>query len=159
MTYYYAHAESGCAFLSQDPPEKVIPASSGCADLVDRLQYERGCKEFGIDPESHPDPCHETRRRIRLAVAAWAYEIHADPIMTDAEFDELALSVDLDRSTLRPDLDIWFWEHFSPDTAMWVHRHPEPEGLERIYQMMRGSRRSREASKPEAALLIWMIAA
>lgn len=138
MTYYYVHDESGCAFLSQESPDDVM--RDPCVELVDRDGYLRACKAYGEKPEPHPDPCQETRRRIRVAVAAWAYEVHNDPIMSDAEFDELALSIDLDRSTARGDLDEWFANHFQPDTGMWVHQHPEKAGLERIYRMLRRSK-------------------
>ena len=84
--------------------------------------------------------CTETRNRIRLSVAAWAYERHDHPIMSDAEFDHLALSIDLNKSTSRPDLDDWWRDNFNPSTGMWVLRHPESEGLERIYQTMHASR-------------------
>lgn len=82
--------------------------------------------------------CPETRRRIRIAVAAWAYEVHADPIMSDAEFDALAREIELDRSTANSDMDAWFTEHFSPDTGSWVHAHPDKAGLERVYRQLRG---------------------
>lgn len=81
--------------------------------------------------------CTETRNRIRLSVAAWAYETHDDPLMSDAEFDHLALSIDLRTATARPDLDEWWRENFHPSTGMWVLRHPEKDGLERIYRMLR----------------------
>ena len=83
--------------------------------------------------------CQQTRARIRLAVAAWAYEVHDDPILTDAEFDALALSIDVRESTSRPDLDEWFRENFNPSTGMWVHNHPETTALESIYRMIRRS--------------------
>lgn len=93
----------------------------------------------------------ETRRRIRVAVAAWAYEVHNDPIMSDAEFDELARQIDLDQSTARGDLDEWFANHFHPDTGIWVHDHPEKDGLERVYQMLRRSKVD--------PFVVWLLAA
>lgn len=75
----------------------------------------------------------EIRNRIRVAVAAYAYEIENDPIMSDADFDKLAASIDPDIETGNSDLDHFFWTFFSPDTGMWVHDHPEIEGLRRIY--------------------------
>jgi hypothetical protein len=81
--------------------------------------------------------CPETRRRIRVAVAAWAYEIHDDPLMSDAEFDTLAREIDVDRSTANSDMDRWFATEFSPDTGQWVHRHPDKDGLERVYRQLR----------------------
>ena len=86
------------------------------------------------------DHCPETRARIRLAVAAWAYEHHDDPLMNDDEFDRLALTIDVRKSTSRPDLDEFFRQHFNPSTVMWVLNHPDKAGLERIYQMVRGGR-------------------
>lgn len=76
--------------------------------------------------------CLETRRRIRLAIAAYAYEVLMDPIMTDSEFDDLARSVDLSVSTRRPDLDKWFRSRFSPHTGMWIHSHPDRARVEQL---------------------------
>lgn len=94
--------------------------------------------------------CTETRNRIRVAVAAWAYEVRNDPIMSDAEFDALARSIDLGRSTQNQDMDQWFQENFNPNTGLWVYLHPDKGGLERIYRMFVGSKRS--------AFLIWLVA-
>ena len=107
--------------------------------------------------------CPETRRRIRVAVAAWAYEVHNDPLMSDAEFDALAREIDVDRSTANSHLDQWFALNFNPDTGMWVHDHPEPEGLERIYRMLRGPKLRPFPSPRQLVLIlddplhIWMV--
>lgn len=76
--------------------------------------------------------CDETRRRIRLTVAAFAYEILHRTIMSDSEFDELAKSIDLSIDTRRPDLDKWFRENFDPFTGMWIHGHPERRRVEQL---------------------------
>lgn len=81
--------------------------------------------------------CEETRKRVRLTVAAWAYEKHNDPIMSDAEYDQLALSIDLRKTTSRPDLDDWWRENFNPSTGMWVFRHPEVDIVEKAYRLLR----------------------
>ena len=81
--------------------------------------------------------CPETRRRIRVAVAAWAYEVHADPLMSDAEFDALAREIDVDRSTANSEMDRWFLENFNPDTGIWVNQHAGKDGLERVYRLLR----------------------
>lgn len=91
--------------------------------------------------EEEADPysakvCDETRRRIRLSVAAYAYEYLGQPTMTDAEFDKLATSIDLSIDTRRPDLDKWFRDNFEPHTGMWVHKHPERHKLKRIANML-----------------------
>lgn len=81
--------------------------------------------------------CQETRNRIHVAVAAYAYEVKSDPILTDAEFDQLAEIIDPSVDTGRPDVDEFFRQFFDPSTGMWVNQHPEPEGLERIYKLMK----------------------
>jgi hypothetical protein len=75
----------------------------------------------------------ERRRRIRLSVAAYAYEYYDHSIMSDAEFDSLALEVDLDVKTGYRKLDNWFEKNFMADSGMWVRRHPDKKGLENIY--------------------------
>lgn len=80
-----------------------------------------------------PEHCFETRLRIRVSVAAYAYEIEDDPIMSDAEFDRLAGYVNLKRSTGRPDLDQWFRDNFCPVSGMWIRHHPEIERIGEIY--------------------------
>lgn len=78
----------------------------------------------------------ETRKRIRVAVAAWAYEVMQTPIMTDAEFDKLAESIDLSIDTRRPDLDKWFRKNFQSYTGSWVHGHPDRTRLNQIAEMI-----------------------
>ena len=81
-----------------------------------------------------PEINAETRKRIRVALAAYAYEINSNPIMNDGEFDELAKSIDLSIDTRRPDLDKWFRENFQSHTGSWIHSHPEKEKLEWILE-------------------------
>lgn len=77
--------------------------------------------------------CQETRNRIKLAVAAWAYETGRAPIMTDHEFDALARTIDTNFKTGNEEMDHFFWSEFDPDTGMWVHRHPDLPGLQNLY--------------------------
>lgn len=100
--------------------------------------------------------CEETQLRIRVAVYAWAYEVHDDPLVSDAVFDHTARKVDLERSTSRPDIDEWFRDNFNPSTGVWVRSHPEPEGLERIYRMLRADIGRTITGN---ALHVWMVAA
>lgn len=78
--------------------------------------------------------CRETRRRIRLAVAAYAYEFEDDPVMTDAEFDRIAMEIDPDAPTGNLVLDKFFMLFFEPATGMWVRNHPDIPGLKRLYE-------------------------
>lgn len=63
--------------------------------------------------------------RFQIAMAAYAYEALSHPIMSDSEFDKLALEVDLSIDTRRPDLDEWFRKEYQPHTGSWIWRHPE----------------------------------
>lgn len=67
----------------------------------------------------------ETKIRMVLTAAAYAYEIEDDPIMNDNTFDAMCKQVDLTVDTTRPDLDSFFREHFDPSTGVWIHHHPE----------------------------------
>lgn len=71
--------------------------------------------------------------RIKLAVAAYAYEVKNDEIMSDGDFDKLALTVDLSVKT-GSWLDVWFEKNYSPDTGQWIHKHPDTKGIANIYE-------------------------
>ena len=76
----------------------------------------------------------EIRNRIRLSVAAYAYEYKDDPIMSDDEFDSLAKSINPNEKTGKRKLDNFFKNQFATDTGMWIHKHPERNKLEHIYK-------------------------
>ena len=76
----------------------------------------------------------EIRNRIRLSVAAYAYEYKDDPIMSDNEFDSLARSIDVTKKTGHKKLDKFFKTHFMPDTGMWIRNHPDLSGIKFIYE-------------------------
>lgn len=76
----------------------------------------------------------EIRNRIRIAVAAYAYEVLDAPIMSDAEFDRLALQIDPQKDTGEPELDAFFFCDFDPSTGVWVHQHPDLAGIARLYE-------------------------
>ena len=75
----------------------------------------------------------ERRNRIRLSVAAYAYEMHDDPVMSDAEFDALADKINVQVVTGNEMMDDFFREHFSPYTGQWIHKHPNKAKLDDIY--------------------------
>ena len=76
----------------------------------------------------------ERHRRIKLSVAAYAYEFHSNSIMSDADFDELCQKIDTTVDTENEVLDKFFREDFDPSTGMWIHKHPDLTGIERIYK-------------------------
>lgn len=76
----------------------------------------------------------EIRNRIRLSVAAYAYEVQNNPIMSDADFDALAESIDPQVLTGHAQIDLFFLWDFSPETGIWIHHHPELAEVGRVYE-------------------------
>jgi hypothetical protein len=76
----------------------------------------------------------ERHRRIKLSVAAYAYEFYSDSIMSDGDYDKLALQIDKSVSTDNEIMDAFFKKEFEPDTGQWIHKHPDLVNLERIYK-------------------------
>lgn len=74
----------------------------------------------------------ERRIRIRLCVAAYAYEIANAPLMSDAAFDALAMQSD--KSIVTGQHDMWWWSQFEPHTGQWIHTHPDLTGVARLYR-------------------------
>lgn len=75
----------------------------------------------------------EVKRRIGLSVAAYAYEIADTPICSDGTFDWLAAQINPKQGTCHPIVDEFFAHNFSPMTGMWIHQHPELEGIKRTF--------------------------
>lgn len=66
----------------------------------------------------------ERRNRILVTLYAYAYEIESNPLVSDADFDELCLKVNPNEPTGNEVLDTFFREEFSPHTGQWIHAHP-----------------------------------
>lgn len=71
--------------------------------------------------------------RIRAALAAYAYEIEADPIMTDGDYDALCALIDPTIKTGNAMLDQFFAREFTPDSGLWIYKHPEPDKLRAMF--------------------------
>ena len=89
-----------------------------------------------VSPLTAPGVDDERRRRIRVALAAYAYEIEDAPIMPDAEYDALARSINPAVSTGHAVLDAFFRKKFQPHTGAWVREHPGRERLAQIYRLL-----------------------
>lgn len=76
----------------------------------------------------------ERRKRICVALWAYAYEIRSASMVSDARFDEVCQSIDLAQSTGHAVLDAWFAEHFQPHTGQWIHSHPELDKVAKLYE-------------------------
>lgn len=75
----------------------------------------------------------ERRRRIKLAVAAYAYEVLNTEVISDQVFDKMCLEVDLKVDTGNKKLDSYFKKRFDPSTGQWIHKHPELDKIAAIY--------------------------
>jgi hypothetical protein len=87
----------------------------------------------------------ERRNRIKIAVAAYAYEIADSSIISDGEYDSLALKINPKMATIETymdkkakarynKLDKFFSEVFSPDTGQWIYKHPELDLVRQTYE-------------------------
>lgn len=88
----------------------------------------------------------ERRRRIRLAVWAYAYEKLNESLVDDHTFDAEAKLIDLTVATGHQQLDLWFRSNFTPDTGLWVNRHP---GARRLHQIATQIIKDRSAAWPD----------
>lgn len=76
----------------------------------------------------------ERRNRILLAVYAYAYEFCAHSIVSDAEYDALARTINPSIRTGHDSLDNFFATRYSADTGMWIYRHPEFHKVADLYE-------------------------
>ena len=68
---------------------------------------------------------NERRNRIKLAVAAYAYEVLDDPVMTDEQFDRLSRQINPTVVTGNLTLDVFFQTIWTPHSGQWVRQHPD----------------------------------
>jgi hypothetical protein len=79
----------------------------------------------------------EIRNRVRLTVAAYAYEFRNDSLMTDHEFDALALQIDPRISTGNDELDEFFRTEFVAFSGVWVRNHPDLTATRQAYERLK----------------------
>lgn len=64
--------------------------------------------------------------RIKIAIAAYLYEIKHESWISDHAFDQLALYVDKTKEIKTNHVcDEFFSTQFDPSTGMWIYQHPE----------------------------------
>ena len=78
----------------------------------------------------------ERRRRIRLSLWAYAYEMRGESLVSDKVFDEEARKVDLSVDTGNAKMDKWFKENFADYTGSWIGKHPELDKLAALYERL-----------------------
>jgi tRNA/tmRNA/rRNA uracil-C5-methylase (TrmA/RlmC/RlmD family) len=71
----------------------------------------------------------ERRRRIRVSVWAYAYELLDVSLVSDEQFDRECRLVDPKVSTGHRRLDEFFRKHFADYTGQWVRLHPDQARL------------------------------
>jgi hypothetical protein len=76
----------------------------------------------------------ERKKRIKAAVAAYAYEHRNESIMSDSDFDDLCYSIDPTIMTGDEVLDKFFKEVFQPHTGQWIWKYPKSK-LNKLYQL------------------------
>ena len=81
----------------------------------------------------------EKRNRIRLSLAAYAYEILDHSIMSDFEYDQLSKLINPMVMTDNIVLDVFFMGKFSADTGMWIHEHPELPKLAALFNRLQAA--------------------
>lgn len=74
----------------------------------------------------------EIKKRIKLCVWAYTYEMLDAPVASDAEFDKLVREIDLSVKTGNEEMDEYFKNNFIIDSGRWIHKHPDHEGLARL---------------------------
>jgi hypothetical protein len=82
----------------------------------------------------------EIKNRIDVAVYAYSYEIEHESLISDAEYDKLALSINPQVQTGNKVMDDFFLNEFDPCTGSWIYNHPNIEMLKRIYHIKRDYR-------------------
>lgn len=82
-----------------------------------------------------------------MSVAAYAYEMMDDPIMSDAAYDELSKLIDLSVDTGNEEMDNFFRTEFADYTGSWVRKHPDQARLHDLYVMKLNYLRNKEANK------------
>lgn len=82
----------------------------------------------------------EIRNRIKLSVAAYAYEFEGQSVMSDADFDTLSLKIDKTVKTGNKELDDFFQKEFDPSTGQWIHKHPQLDKVKEVYKRYYESR-------------------
>ena len=89
----------------------------------------------------------ERRIRMRLCVAAYAYEIAGAPVIDDSTYDALALQSDVTVQTGH--LDDWWQREFQPHTGQWIHTHPELRRVGELFMRLTATPAVHRASCPK----------
>jgi hypothetical protein len=76
----------------------------------------------------------DRKRRMDVALWAYAYEYENVSLVTDFEYDREAALIRPEMDTGHAVLDEFFRTEFAPHTGMWVRSHPERHKLAALYR-------------------------
>lgn len=88
---------------------------------------------------------------MQVSVWAYAYEFMDESMVPDHVFDREAKLIDPNMRTSYKGkdnraIDQFFREVFFPDSGMWIHKHPNLEGVERTYHALKAMKASKSRS-------------
>jgi len=79
---------------------------------------------------------NERRNRIRICIAAYAYEFKGRSILTQFDFDELCDRIHPDVDTGNLEIDQFFKTKYLPYQTSWIHWYPELDEIEKFYSSL-----------------------
>lgn len=89
----------------------------------------------------------ERKNRIKLAVYAYAYEYDSNSLISDHEFDKMCFAIDSSIDTGNSEMDKFFRTEFTPSTGMWIRKHPDIAGIQRVYRLMIDHNKERNSNE------------
>jgi len=78
---------------------------------------------------------NERRNRIRISIAAYAYEFKGRSIMTQFDYDELSDRIHPE-ANIGDETDEFFRDQYLPYETNWIHWHPKLEQIEQLYKSL-----------------------
>lgn len=81
-----------------------------------------------------------------MTAYAYAYEIDDTPLVSDPEYDAIALRVNPDQATGNDLLDRFFRAYYEKYTGSWIYMHPE---LLKVKALVARVRTARNAAREE----------
>lgn len=76
----------------------------------------------------------ERKRRIRVSLWAYAYEVANISLVDDATYDRESRLIRPEVETGNAEMDAFFRTVFEPDTGLWIHEHPHKDRLKAILE-------------------------
>lgn len=75
--------------------------------------------------------------RIKVALAAYAYEILNTSVISDSQYDHYSSLINIAQSTDNKELDLWFKNNYTKESGMWIHRYLNKERLHNMKPILK----------------------